>query len=469
MEAARVLAKAAAHSRFHQAPETVQANYNNFLLDTVAVMVAGAAHPSVSAAREAFVRTGGRGPASVVGFSTGTPVATAALVNGAAMTVLQLQDGHRHARGHPMSHVLPAALAVAEEIGADTALFFDAIVAGYEASARIGAALGGMQPLLHDTGTFGTIGAAVATAFLIVEEPEDRADLIAASIENAAAIALFPFRDTCMEGAGVHHLFVGVGAQNGVQAARAAHAGLTPSMNTLERFFGPRAGENFNADALVEAIGPDGLWSSYLIESAYLKWHPVCAHLGPMLDCIELLRERLGGFDISGIASVEIQTYSTALQYDAPRPRSDLAARFSFRTAAALALTSSGLSYRSFLPENFMRADVQEMLSRITLGASPNLDILYPEHRPARVEIVLADGRKERAEVLFPKGDGPNRLSREEVELKARNLLIPVCGPQSTEHLITMLDVGAARPAENMARELGKILRQIRQEEKCVL
>lgn len=469
MDAARALARAASHSRFHQAPETVQASYHNCLLDTVAVMMAGAAHPSVSAAREAFVRTGGRGPASVVGFPTGTTVATAALVNGTAMTVLQLQDGHRQARGHPMSHVLPAALAVAEEAGADTAAFLDAIVAGYEVSARIGAALGGMQPLLHDTGTFGTIGAAVATAFLIAEEPEDRADLIAASIENAAAIALFPFRDTCMEGAGVHHLFVGIGVQNGMQAARAAHAGLTPSRSTLERFFGPRAGENFNADALVEAIGPDGLWSSYLIQSAYLKWHPVCAHLGPMIDCLELLRERLGGFESSHIVSVEIETYATALQYDAPRPSSDLAARFSFRTAAALALTSTGLSHESFLPENFMRADVQEMSSRITLSACANLDTLYPEHRPARVEIVLSDGRKERAEVLFPKGDGPNRLSREEVELKARNLLIPVYGPQSTEHLIKILDVGAARPEGAMAGELGKILRQNAKEKKCVL
>ena len=38
------------------------------------------------------------------------------------------------------------------------------VIAGYEISARVGRALGGLLELLHDTGTFGTVGAAVATA-----------------------------------------------------------------------------------------------------------------------------------------------------------------------------------------------------------------------------------------------------------------------------------------------------------------
>lgn len=460
MTAARILAKAAGRSRFQDAPQKVRAAYASFLLDTVAVMSAGAAHPSVAAARAAFVRSGGNGNASAVGFSTGTTASTAALVNGAAMTVLQLQDGHRKARGHPMSHVLPAALAVAEETGADTAAFLDAVMAGYEVCARIGCALGGMQPLLHDTGTFGTIGAAVAAACLIADTGDGRIDLIAASIENAAAVALFPFRDTCMEGAGVHHLFVGMGAQNGLQAARAAHAGLTPSQATLERFFGPRAGENFDPEAMTGGIGPDGCWSSYQIMSAYQKWHPVCAHLGPMLDCIELLRKRINGLDAGGIAAVNVEVYATALQYDAPEPASDLAARFSFRTVAALAITSGGLSPESFFPENFMRAEVQEMAARVSLSAREDLDALYPEHRPARVEIAFTDGRSEHAEVLFPKGDGLNTLSREEVGIKARGLMLPVWGGRATEDLVAIADTIASKPEENMPGKLGKILRQ---------
>jgi 2-methylcitrate dehydratase PrpD len=338
MEAACILARAAARSRFAAVPAEARAAYGRFLLDTVAVMAAGAAHASLAPARAALVATGGAGPASAAGFAERTIAATAALVNGAAMTELQLQDGHRRARGHPMSHVLPAALALAEERGAGGPAFLDAVVAGYEVCTRIGSALGGMQPLLHDTGTFGTIGAAVAAAHLLAASDDQRAGLIEAAIGNAATVALFPFRDTCMEGAGVHHLFVGLGCQTGLTAARAALAGLRPSPGTLERFFGPRAGEAFDAATLTAGIGAGGDWDRFEILEAYLKWHPVCAHLAPMVDCLELLRARLGEVRREAIASVEVAVYPVALQYDAPDPASDLAARFSFRTTAALAL-----------------------------------------------------------------------------------------------------------------------------------
>jgi 2-methylcitrate dehydratase PrpD len=460
MDAAHILARAAASGSFAGASDGVRAAYRNFILDTVAVMAAGAAHPSLSPAREAFVRADGGGVSTALGMRDGVSAATAALVNGAAMTVLQLQDGHRRARGHPMSHVLPVALSIAEERKAGTAEFLDAIMAGYEVSARVGAALGGMQPLLHDTGTFGAIGAAVAAAYLLADSPGEREALIAASIDNAAAVALFPFRDTCMEGSGVHHLFVGMGAQNGLQAARAAHAGLAPSPATLERFFGPRAGENFTPEMLTDGIGMDGRWSGFEIERAYLKWHPVCAHLGPMLDCIEILRERLGGFRPDEIAGVDVEVYATALQYDAQEPQSDLAARFSFRTVAALALTSEGLAHDSFYRDNFTRDEVQAMAARVTLRASGDLDALYPAQRPARVTIKLADGQGETAEVLFPKGDGPNALSGEDVDAKARRLLAPVWADDGANAIIRLLDTIAHGTAADLPQELGRLLRR---------
>jgi 2-methylcitrate dehydratase PrpD len=425
--AAGMLAEAAGPSRFAALPGPVRAAYRNFMLDTLAVMAAGAAHASVGAARAAFVRAGGAGVSTAVGFATGVPAATAALVNGAAMTPLQLQDGHRRARGHPMSHVLPAALAIAEETGADTERCLDAVVAGYEVCARVGASLGGMQPLLHDTGTFGAIGAAVAAAHLLAEDG-NRARVIEAAIGNAAAVALFPFRDTCMEGASAHHLFVGLGTQNGIHAARAALAGLQPSVKTLERFFGPRAGENFDAAALTAGIGEDGCWSRHEILDAYLKWHPVCAHLGPLLDCVTILQARLGPLAAQTISDVEIAIYSTALQYNSPHPQNDLAARFSFATVAALALIEGGVRFDSFAPDRFGRPEVQALASRVRLVADPAFDALYPAQRPSRVTLTLDGNRREMAEVRVPKGDGAAALSDADVRLKADQLLSHVWG-----------------------------------------
>jgi 2-methylcitrate dehydratase PrpD len=461
-DAATALASAAAATRFKSLPLEVRATYRDYVLDTLAVMAAGAAHPELMRTRRAFSASDGQGKASVVGMPETVPAAVAGFLNGAAMTVLQLQDGHRRARGHPMSHVLPAALAIAEETGASGQAMFDAVVAGYEVCARIGASLGGMQPLLHDTGTFGCIGAAVAAACLLTQGEDEsvRVDVLEAAIGNAAAVALFPFRDTCMEGATGHHLFVGLGVQNGIVAARSSLAGLKPSERTLERFFGPRAGECFDLHLLTSGIGRDGQWSTYEIEQAYLKWHPVCAHLGPMLDCFEALRAKVESRPLADITDVRIDVYSTALQYDSSAPSNDLAARFSFRHAAAIALTCGVVRHDAFGTSVLSDPDIQSMAKKIRIEAAPGFDALYPQNRPSRVTIWWNDGTQANEQVLVPRGDGTRRLSRAEVDQKASRLIEAVWPQDAFDDLRDLVDQIIAEPPDALATRMGALMRR---------
>jgi 2-methylcitrate dehydratase PrpD len=69
VEAARILSLAAASSDFGALTAGDQALWRDFVLDTLAVMAAGAAHPSVSAARGAMAVSGCAGPASVIGLA----------------------------------------------------------------------------------------------------------------------------------------------------------------------------------------------------------------------------------------------------------------------------------------------------------------------------------------------------------------------------------------------------------------
>ena len=61
--------------------------------------------------------------------------------------------------------VLPATLAVAEELGVDGRRFIEALVAGYEVASRLGGA-SQVRPNVHSHGAWGTAGAAAAVARL---------------------------------------------------------------------------------------------------------------------------------------------------------------------------------------------------------------------------------------------------------------------------------------------------------------
>src|SRR6476646_680257 len=84
---------------------------------------------------------------------------TALLLNGALGNEGEMDDVHRTSILHPGPVVVPTAIAVAEREGATSAEMLDAAVRGYEASIRIGAAVGpGHYRFWHNTASCGPFG-----------------------------------------------------------------------------------------------------------------------------------------------------------------------------------------------------------------------------------------------------------------------------------------------------------------------
>lgn len=447
---ARRLGVAAAGTRWANLSDEVKRQALDFIIDTFAVMAAGAAHTSLHPAASRL--KGEAGPCTVVGYAGGASANTAALLNGATTTVLQLQDGHRVARGHPMSHVLPAALAVAEERDASPEAFLSAVVAGYEVSARVGRALGGLQDLLHDTGTFGTIGAAVATAFLVSDA---NADTIAEAIEGSASVTLFPYRETPIAGATVHHLYVGLGASIGITAGKAATFGLSSLSGTLENFFGPRAGADFRLDQLSAGIDPGGTWQSYELMQAYMKVHPTCAHLNGINDAVLELIGR-GAIAADAIEAVDVASYGIALDYNIAEPANDLSARFSIPYAVAIALVNGPLGPKSINEATLAKREIRDLAGRVRVRHDPEMDKGYPAGRPARVAVTMKDGTVHRADASIPRGDVANPLTTEERREKAVALFDAGLGTGKASGIIAEIEKLAGMGS---LKDLGAALR----------
>ncbi|MFW6092009.1 MAG: MmgE/PrpD family protein, partial [Actinomycetota bacterium] len=75
------------------------------VLDTVGVTVAGARTDELSSLVAAMDPPAG--PARLLGTDRDAAVESAALLNGTAACALELDEGNKHARGHPSAHVLP--------------------------------------------------------------------------------------------------------------------------------------------------------------------------------------------------------------------------------------------------------------------------------------------------------------------------------------------------------------------------
>src|SRR5690242_11647956 len=136
------LAERAASTTYRELAPELSGLAARVLVDTLAVARAGSNDPFCAAYTDRCVLSGAVGPASLVRGGTRVATEQAAFLNAVPTTVLQIDEGHRVARGHPAIHVVPAALAVAEEVGASGEDLIEAVVAGYEVAVAVAAHIG---------------------------------------------------------------------------------------------------------------------------------------------------------------------------------------------------------------------------------------------------------------------------------------------------------------------------------------
>ncbi len=384
----------------------------------------GAGRPDVAAIRQGLLFGGG--PSTVIGYPDGAAPALAALANALPVAAEQRQDGHRVARGHPGSHVVPAVLAVAEAQASTGPSTCSALLAGYEMGAALGLAQGGTPPGVHDIATWGVPAAAAGVAHLL---SGGDAHVVTAALELAASVPVLGCADMVFTGASGQHLLLGVGAQLGVIWGQAAAAGLRAVPGTLESHYARFTAPDWDPGAIDAAPG----WA--LLEG-YLKRHPTCAHLHGVNDAVEDL-VAAGPMAADSVAQVEVRIYAAASAFDEAVPRNELSARFSIPWTVATGLVYGDLSDRCFAAETLADERLRSLARRVQVRADPGLEAGYPAGRPSTVVVHRTDGSVLTAHADRPRGDGPTALSVPDVRSGPRDRLTPLIGTDATDRLLT--------------------------------
>jgi 2-methylcitrate dehydratase PrpD len=335
----------------------------------------------------------------------------AALANATIIHALDYDDMDAEV-GHPSAAVIPAALAVAEVVGASGRELVDAIVIGYEVAARLGRAAGSTGgPYargFHGTSIYGVFGAAAAAGRLMGLDVDQlrRAFGIAAS-EASGVRANF--------GTNVKPYHAGECNRAGVVAAFLARDGFAADRNVIETKFGwgdAICGGNYDATRLT-----DGLGESLAIEKgAWIKRFPCCgANHAAICAVTELMRrENLKADDVD---SVEVHQSPNPLQGALiyPWPALALEGKFSLAFNVAEAWRHGNVTVESFTDENLVELDAYR--DKVTVVAG--------EGMPPKVRVkmnLVGGGTVEHVPSAFPGSENPcdAELSQKFLENAAR-------------------------------------------------
>ena len=389
-EATQALAEWAAAVRWADVPEDARDRMSLVLLDSLGVTVLGARQPEQRALVEAWRPA--PGPAPLVGGGRSTTVEAAVWLNASALVRLELDEGHKYAKGHPGAHALPAVLALAAERGADGAETAAALLVAYEVAARFGRATS-LRPGAHPHGSWGVAGAAAGCARLL-GLPAER---LAAAIDTGAGMPVAGHFASALDGNPVRDAWMSASNLSGLAAARMAAAGIARNTGTAATSLGELLG-TFDPTALTAELGDR--WD---VRNGYFKRHASCSFTHPVADAVLELRPTLPA-DPADVEAVLVETHSLGAGLARQTWDSRLGALFSTPFVVAAALVHGHVRPEASAEE--VRGDprVQTLARRVRVVAAPDLDARLPAERAARVTVRVA-GRDRSLEVPNPVGD----------------------------------------------------------------
>lgn len=416
-------------------PSDAREQARRAVLDTLGVLLAGS-RGDASVKVAALVREqGGAQDAAVIGHDFRAPASEAALVNGTSAHALDFDDVSVTMRGHPSVPLLPAVFALGEKLGSSGSELTDAFILGFEVECKLGSMIGGPHYALgwHPTATFGTLGAAAASARLLgLDVDRTRMTLgIGASLASGARRNF---------GSMTKPLHAGWAAHNGVTAGTLASRGFTADGEALEAPDGWLHAASGGAPidhSLIERLGDP--WE-ILSPGIDVKLYPCCYFTHLSIDAaLEISAEvAQRNAEIEGIR-VSVSPGTMMVLRKEP-PETGLEGKFSLEYCVAAALVDSDLSLATFEDSAVARPEIRSIMNRIRV-IEDGPPASAPLGGSALVQVAFDDGRSTSSRrVDIPRGAPQNPLSWSQLAQKFRDCAKPILEGSRAEAAIRLIE-----------------------------
>ena len=389
------------------------------------------------------------GGSTMIGNDHTVSPSSAALANGIMSHSVELDDVDRLSLAHPGVTIIPAALAVAEQLKCSGQNLILAVALGYEIFSRIGQAIVPecYRRGWHSTGICGIFGAATACSKLLGAAASE----VQSALGNAGTLAA-GLQQYAHEGAMSKCLHAGHAASLGLIAADISVCGLTGAHFILEgesgvlKIFAPSKYSHADdlptaANQILDSLPVTGTKRAWRILKTSFKpyacvrpFHPAVQELLSLMN-----RERLSA---DSIESIVVRTNMIPYKYFAgdsiPTP---YAAMLNIKYTLALVAATGRADHRVFTEEALRRPEVIRLASRVQILEDPNLSRKLPGSLTACViDVVRTDrGRILRSEPAYALGDPENPMTEPALEEKFKDLGGDAIGPADTIRILASL------------------------------
>lgn len=358
-----------------------------------------------------------------------------AMLNAAASHSLDFDDLHNPSIIHMACVTVPSALAVAEDEEMSGKDILAAIVAGYEAGARIGETVNPEAYYFwHTTATCGVFSSAVTVANLKKFNTDQMVQCLGTAGTQAAGLWEF-----LIDGAMSKTLHIGKANFAGILSAKLTENGFTAAEKILEGDKG-----------FCRAMLPNPLWEKltedivgFKIDSNSFKPYACCKYTHPSNYAAQLLRNE-HNLKLEDIDRIEIRSNRIVKQLvDNAQPKNPYGAKFSIQYSVSTMIKDGKLGVDEFKDAYLSDSEIRRVMQNVEVIVDPKLDQEYtvqPDRWAVELTITTKDGKKYVQFVEYPKGDPPNPMTWDETVEKFMDLSEPVYGKEICDKIYKLID-----------------------------
>ena len=386
-------------------PDTTLHSAKLIVADCLGAIVGGMAEPKIRMLAESK----GENPFEILDSNKKATDESISFLFGTAGTVLEMDEGHQFAKGHPGMHVFPALLAAARNKGCSGEEFLRAFIIGYDVGARIGLA-SNLNPKMHPHGTWGGLGAAAGLAVLNKMNARDAREYL----NIVSSLTLATSRKTMLEGATVRNSYTGISNKMAHVGLMLLRAGFTGEQDGIKSIFDGVASNKFDDKSAIELLG-----KRFEVNRNYFKLHACCRYNHAALDALwKIIEQHSEVKSTNEIKKIEVQSYNLAAELSDQNPRNVLACKFSIPFAISTTLVNLDSGVLSFTESMRSNKNIQNLCQKINIVEDTTMTEKTPDLRPAVVQVLMENGSTFKAQVTTNRGDWQDPYSEEELKQK---------------------------------------------------